>query len=90
MCTLREPAVPEFSGRTTASLIVGLALWALAAGCQTTPKYIEGRKVVNVLWRDGHVVYVLAPNETDQAAVEQAVKESGEAVKGVVFEPVKE
>ena len=64
-------------------------LLMFADGC-ATPKYVEGRRVVNVLWKNGHVVYVLAPNESDHAATAQAVQESGEAVKGVVFEPVKE
>jgi hypothetical protein len=61
-------------------------LLAVLGGCQS-PKYVNGRKVIGTRWLDGHVVYVLAPNEEDQAATQRALKESEDGAREVTFQP---
>jgi hypothetical protein len=66
----------------TALLVLLLALGA----CQS-PQTINGRKVIGTHWKDGHIVFILEPNEEDKAALQQALKEAESAARDVTFTP---
>ncbi len=67
--------------------IATISILMLALGGCQNPQYINGRKVIGTRWQNGHVVYILAPSEEDQAATQKALKESEAAAKEVTFQP---
>jgi hypothetical protein len=68
--------------------VVCLFLLLTLSGCQS-PRYIDGRKVIGTRWENGHVVYMVAPNEEDRAATQKALKDSADAARNVTFEPAR-
>ena len=73
--------------RPTMRVLAIPVLALAAAGCVARPTEINGHKVVGTRWVNGHVVYVLAESESDQARMRDSARAAEEASKGVVFKP---
>ena len=69
-------------------LLFAAAPLLAAAGCQTHPAEIDGRKVVGVRWVDGKRVYLVEGAERDRVTMMVAAEEAREAGRGVVFKPL--
>ncbi len=63
------------------------SLFLLTLGACQNPQYMNGRRVIGSHWKDGHIVYVLEPNEEDRTAFKEALKESEAAAREVTFRP---
>lgn len=59
---------------------------ALCSSC-TTPKEIEGQKVIGKKWVDGQLIYIV---EGNREVMMKGSAEAKEASKGVVFAPLKQ
>ena len=68
----------------TARPLLLLAL-GLLAGC-TTPKEIDGHKVIGTRWVNGQGVYIV---EGDQEAMRRGAAAANAATQGMVLQPVK-